>query len=1512
MSIADAPWQLKWKRPRLLKIKDASTEDEGIPVGHAAAAILSSELFGGESTSDTSSSLVLTVTLMQSSSGEEGLADVVVLELLELGSSGEIINEADWDEAEQKVPHNNRKCLQTRVLRWPSTDDGTASSRDIELNNHDVHRPPSAAEMICSPGASRFPANPLLALFNIGRQRKQLLEVVEESGDTVTLVSGAARTKSRNQTLPPTSRTTTKKRRRKLSGLVAVTFVRLPTDEVPTTADAMDVLKFLSLGQEKEEPRSDLDTKVEDAIVKEPQRKTTIKTTDLLLACLTNDGKVHFYSPRSLLKNVDRSSENDMEEGMASFLFGSTLLRTVQDTILPLSQPIQTVSLSVPYLQRRNIHLYPKDNQDEHRDVDSTVVLPTDSSTSVKHPFLSIFEASTWDPTLDPATLPFQTKDNVPTHCVAAFEYVCIAGRGRQRWKNGGQGTSTADPQPFKSSLQDDGGFVTFISTRSFSEKRTLFLPFVPRHISPFQWGGMAFLLVTGQSHAVVIRTDASDVSSVPCGTAPSLRLDSATAQDAQEINIAKPDEKVAVKRFQILPIDLPESGTPTHKIVGCDVLTSPPGIVILVQDTVSGIVFVVQRSMHAIDLVSKPGGESVFSNYPSSAPEGQMTVVTTIHDPGHAAPINLSCDGLQDVWCHLGQGWCFVASPRSAHFLCLEGSNSERGSFVYQLTSNDNDDAHDLTSSNASSVLPVDPFTIPTPGMDRDDLGLLFAAPAEKLSSTNRADQNSFPNEKSEDLDDIVVKAMESISRLTFRESLRYQSANSPERNKSSFALHEKSQRLLRHCSSWTKLEQSMQSRSRFARDAPAVSIRTAKGLFLLSLRKAAVESGPATPFQQVLAWLSEQQDYFTAASLALDLLRDPVSLRHLWIAYDKIDNEDERSKLESLLDGICPIYTDTDSKGESVLQSTLTQLADMTVGCLTKGGYAMSSTLEQFLARNLKYDPPRASLMLVATAASAVSDDEELINSVMGKDYFRGDSQSEAILWPVRCLLKVGVARDYLMTVLLLLNTTIPDELRRRDRDGVAGTSVPSLDMCKSLVALIVSACPDAAEILLNLVDEKSRLRFWDSLEHKTRLELSIIAVSEKYPLLRDQEVRSWGLAELQKCVKSEDSASSVIVSNAMPSLWLCQLVISCLMNAGCNLDALMSPKLELKEDSSDEYNLKQHRDEVQNTRSALMPAPCSGGLDFGLLIPALLLLEHRNVLWNSSAETCTRLLLNAACFVAGRRNLDEPMFALNSIALMRQCTLVGDVEAGANLVGGKNGLVLECCHILMQEKGMNMDEAEDFLLSDKDFVAVGEMNESKLFLIKPCHRHILWLLEDHVLNVRTYGEFAESRGKVDPVFASITCLRTWWAITRQELPMATCWLMQWLRQRLSITDNISSSPNRLVCAALVRALIWPERKEGTTETPIANKLQFNGIFLVQLSRGCCGLVEALPDYITDSNLKVLHSGETPTALARFHFSETPIASSRDRNETLDESFVSAASSFRDLDTSFVDIDD
>ena len=668
--------------------------------------------------------------------------------------------------------------------------------------------------------------------------------------------------------------------------------------------------------------------------------------------------------------------------------------------------------------------------------------------------------------------------------------------------------------------------------------------------------------------------------------------------------------------------------------------------------------------------------------------------------------------------------------------------------------------------------------------------------------------------------------------------------------------------------------MELSPHAPAEFEEQTLVASVQTKSGEhFVLSLRASALDYGPSSPFPDVLAWLSQREDFFTAASLALDLLRDSESLRHLWRAFDKIDDDTERSKLEGLLDGVVPVYSKNikvlDDK--SPLWATLRQLADMTIGCLTKGGYPMASTLEQFLARNKNYDPSRASLILVAMTANAVSEEKDLVAIAMGKDYMAEKGHAQKILWPVRCLLQVGVSRDHLKTALVLLNTTIPDELRRRDRGGMVSASIPSMDMCKSLVSLIVASSPDAAEILFDLVDEKTRSRFWDSLVHDTRLELSLICVAEKFTLLLDPEVRAWALKELDMCIASEGSGAGSDISTQLPTPWLCQLASACLQNAGCRIDLLLDPIMrDEQKNEFDEDIVSQYGEEVVKTRNALIPAAGSGGLDHGLLIPALLVLESRGSLWHGESKTSTRSLLNAVCYMAGRRSLEESLFALNGSTLMRQCTLVGDIEAGAHLIGGPNGLVLECCHIMMNAVRIDMDTAENFLMSgsvpsEATWQVAHPMGS---FEIGESHSRILWLLDEHVLKVRTYGEFerTQQRGRIDPVFAATVCFRTWWVVTRQQnLPEATAWLTKWLRRKLSMSEKTASSPYRLACAALVRALIWPEQRNDGVDATSAFKLQLDSSFLVQLSQSCCGLVEAIPEYVSEQHL-VAKGIETP----------------------------------------------
>ena len=137
------------------------------------------------------------------------------------------------------------------------------------------------------------------------------------------------------------------------------------------------------------------------------------------------------------------------------------------------------------------------------------------------------------------------------------------------------------------------------------------------------------------------------------------------------------------------------------------------------------------------------------------------------------------------------------------------------------------------------------------------------------------------------------------------------------------------------------------------------------------------------------------------------------------------------------------------------------------MAVGCLIKGAYAMLPTLCLFLEEDNHYDATRASLMLAATTACMLSIDSEVVSATMGEGYninVKSSPSGEDLVWLVRCLLQVGVARDSLKDTLMLLNAIVPDELRNRRYGNVLKYSVPSMELCKKLVTLILrSSQPD-----------------------------------------------------------------------------------------------------------------------------------------------------------------------------------------------------------------------------------------------------------------------------------------------------------------------------------------------------------------------------------------------------------------------------------------------------------------
>lgn len=540
------------------------------------------------------------------------------------------------------------------------------------------------------------------------------------------------------------------------------------------------------------------------------------------------------------------------------------------------------------------------------------------------------------------------------------------------------------------------------------------------------------------------------------------------------------------------------------------------------------------------------------------------------------------------------------------------------------------------------------------------------------------------------------------------------------------------------------------------------------------LTLRTNIVMNPLTTSFDQVLSWLCQRRDYYTAASVALSLLDDVEAVYELR-GISKERNGEQTSH-QGLLDSITPLTTNAGAPDNAMHVKTLTSLADMTVGCLIKGGISMGSTLEGFLTRNKLYDSSRASLMLVGTIALVISSEPSLCIPCHRKNRMniverlsKAESPSEAAMWPIKCLLKMAVARNCLSSALLMLNATIPNELRWRSPQvrGLAAAQRPSLGLFLAVVDTILESTPESTRSLLDLVDEDSGLSYWLSIEDDTRLALSLFSVHGKHVMIQQPEVRHWIVDRLKKEIES--STQRTFDDCCLPDEWLREVISGVLCNAECDiclgLEAMRKTPVEPTLCFED---FECYREDMICVRDLLIPQKESGGLDFDILIPSLLLLSLRGLNWREGSSIHTQILLNTVCDLAGRKTSCTPWFLFDGRTAMRQCALTGNVQATSFLIGGRSGLVLECADLLIAKTGLSMKDAENALFGGS-LVELKELkmnwdrknntdNSSHSWSPTRSHRHILWLIQHHILNVRNYGEFdsPSTQGKATPVTA------------------------------------------------------------------------------------------------------------------------------------------------------------
>ena len=622
------------------------------------------------------------------------------------------------------------------------------------------------------------------------------------------------------------------------------------------------------------------------------------------------------------------------------------------------------------------------------------------------------------------------------------------------------------------------------------------------------------------------------------------------------------------------------------------------------------------------------------------------------------------------------------------------------------------------------------------------------------------------------------------------------------------------------------------------------------------LSLRSNLCSNVTSSSFEEILDWLCSRHNYQTATCIALSLLDDKEGLSDLH--GDNVNTyEHKDSPFEGILDGITTPTRNTD---------TSIQISNITITCLVNGGSVMTHTLDNFLGRNKYYDSSVACQILVDCIVNTISDlGASDMTHLAPFSYNPLVSQGHA-LWPVQCLLRVAVSKDCMETALDLLNQNIPDILRHRrpkiQEDSHSISYLSSLSLSKSIISMILAASKDSARYLMEIVEEGTSKFFWDSLDHETRLCLSLLFVKGKYPLLREVDVREWALALLHQATgllkKSDHNNNESLSSDFLRGI--CSGV-TC--NAGCDFTQTTFTTTESVQNISNITSQEIEGELFDYVSKALQE---SGGLDYDLLIPSLLLLKKRETFLFSNQTISLQSILNVACDLAGRPIVKEGKFTTNLSDLMKQTVLMENPLAAAYLIGGVNGMVLKCAYALVIETGITILEAENYLLRSKvngeHPTALNGLPGTRAddFQLTEGHEIILSIIEKHVLSVRKFGAFAQSnsRGHVNPVIAAYICLKSWIYLA-QRFPQSGPWIEKWLTDRLNLDIDSNSSNLRLPSAALIRALLWDEvstgAKEEATPSNMGLCLGFSTSFLIRLARSSCGLLESVPPDVANN---------------------------------------------------------
>ena len=793
-------------------------------------------------------------------------------------------------------------------------------------------------------------------------------------------------------------------------------------------------------------------------------------------------------------------------------------------------------------------------------------------------------------------------------------------------------------------------------------------------------------------------------------------------------------------------------------------------------------------------DYLPRDADDSLLMYKGYTPPDKTKKVFFTKTRPNATARMTVNNTSVEKWQSLSGQGWSLLSLSRAEqYFISWEGAKSD-GAIMEELSG----EVLGMAYCTLRSIMPERPV----------------------LSKRNILSLESIAVRSSQPIGNFVDEAIQSVL------------GNGTDTLVSFNLLEDRPRRLLRHCSTWRVLTDSQETND-FNPSLPIAVLCSESKIKYLSLRSKFIENGDAASFSQIVYWLASRGEYEVAACLSLQILHDRRTLRDLGCD----------TGMDHMLEGLSSVIREDDD--DESRERIRRHVANVAVACMIKGGFRFAKALDTFLSHDSHYDHERACVMLasvaVLTIESAQKSDEEA-----GKLEIL-DSKEDSF-WPLRALIQVGTSRDCLAMCLKLLDTVMPDKLRGRDGEL---SSVSSRALGVSIIRVLIEGAPESIEELLQIVEDRSGLYYWESLDHEAKKEFLAIEVNSKFPFLLENTVRLWCINQVSDSISK---GVQQIETNPLSVEWLLIVFRACLVNGRCAYNDLFSPLFSWEEVSSSE-NVEEYISCMISLREACLPKDKDSEVDYDLIIAALLALATMKVEKIEGCSVPIRNLLNTFCYLSGRANSRQWGFSKDKTLLMKHCASTGYVQAGGNLIGGRNGIILECCDLLAMSLGWKLSQSEEFLLSRAE---PPRRKVSGSFSIGEEQKHVCWLIDQYVVQTRKYGEFDMSSHAtvLHPAVAANFCLRTWWCLAFPNVSKATQWIERWLSEKLDLAEN-GVARHRLACAALCRALLWPGDEEYGSQETLATQMKFSNNFLVKLAGVCCGLVESVPSEVALSRI-------------------------------------------------------